>query len=176
MGVFNGLLIVASIYDTASKGKDYSGVVDKDEGGDKAAENELVKSAKTVYVLLDDSLNVVETHTPRLCVDDCFMDIYLLSVRSYALSPHSWHPPSLTQNVTQILVTRHAEHILLGTYYLIHMFDDRIDTRGTVKDLCVQGILDHITHGAEVEAWKDQAAVVTTEEALAQAIDSEVEV
>ncbi|KAF9442345.1 hypothetical protein P691DRAFT_765311 [Macrolepiota fuliginosa MF-IS2] len=53
----------------------------------------------------------------------------------------------------QIPVARHAELIL------------------PVKDLNVRGILDHITHDAEAEAQKDQAAVVTTGEALAQAID-----
>ncbi|KAF9440242.1 hypothetical protein P691DRAFT_782892 [Macrolepiota fuliginosa MF-IS2] len=43
-----------------------------------------------------------------------------------------------------------------------------------VKDLNDQGILDHIMHDTEAEAQKDQAAVVTMGEALAQAIDSGV--
>ncbi|KAF9440062.1 hypothetical protein P691DRAFT_783503, partial [Macrolepiota fuliginosa MF-IS2] len=65
-------------------------------------------------------------------------------------------------------VTHHAELILPGAYYLIRMLDDRIYAHDTVKDLRVQGILYHITHDAEAEAQKDQAAVDTTEEALAQ--------
>lgn len=50
------------------------------------------------------------------------------------------------------------------------MLDGRIDTHGTIKDLRAQGILDHITHDAEVEARKEQDAAVAKE-----AVDAEVE-
>ncbi|KAF9442979.1 multidrug resistance-associated ABC transporter [Macrolepiota fuliginosa MF-IS2] len=113
--------------------------------------------ARTKYVLLDDPLSAVDSHTSRF------------------LYEHLLRGPLLADR-TVILVTHHVELVLPGAYYLVRMLDGRIDTHGTVKDLRAQGILDHITHDAEVEAQKDQAAVVTAEEVLAQVIDSEAEV
>lgn len=60
---------------------------------------------------------------------------------------------------SQILVTHHVEFVLPGTYNLVRMLDGRIDTKGTVKNLCVHGILDHIP--AEVKGGGSVAAIET---------------
>ncbi|KAF9442983.1 hypothetical protein P691DRAFT_713861, partial [Macrolepiota fuliginosa MF-IS2] len=112
--------------------------------------------ARTKCVLLDDPLSAVDSHTSRF------------------LYEHLLRGPLLADR-TVILVTHHVELVLPGAYYLVRMLDGRIDTHGTIKSLRAQGILDHITHDAEVEVQKNQAAIVTTEEILTQTIDSEAE-
>ncbi|KAG1750553.1 uncharacterized protein EDB91DRAFT_1108133 [Suillus paluster] len=97
--------------------------------------------ARTKYVLLDDPLSAVDSHTARFLYERLFRG-------------------PLMENRTVILVTHHVELVLPGTYYLVRMLDGRIDTKGTVKDLRVQGVLDHITQDstAEVEEEKPIAA------------------
>lgn len=63
----------------------------------------------------------------------------------------------------QILVTHHVELVLPGAHYLIRMLDGRIDTHGTIKELRAQGILEHISQDAEVEAQMEEAAVAKEE-------------
>jgi len=45
----------------------------------------------------------------------------------------------------QILVTHHVELVLPKAYYLVRMLDGTIDTKGIVKELRAQGVLDDIT-------------------------------
>ncbi|KAF9231441.1 hypothetical protein BU15DRAFT_90912 [Melanogaster broomeanus] len=72
--------------------------------------------ARTKYVLLDDPLSALDSHTARFLYEN------LLS-------------GPLLANRTVILVTHHVELVLPGAHYLIRMLDGRIDSQGTVKDL-----------------------------------------
>ncbi|KAF9459383.1 multidrug resistance-associated ABC transporter [Collybia nuda] len=92
--------------------------------------------ARTKYVLLDDPLSAVDSHTSRF--------LYERLLRGPLLA-----------NRTVILVTHHVELVLPGAYYLVRMLDGRIDTQGTIKDLRAQGILEEITHDAAAEMEKD---------------------
>jgi ABC-type multidrug transport system fused ATPase/permease subunit len=87
--------------------------------------------ARTKYVLLDDPLSAVDSHTARFLFDRLFRG-------------------PLLANRTVVLVTHHVELVLPGTHYLIRMLDGRIDTQGTVKELRAQGVLDDITHDSAV--------------------------
>lgn len=57
---------------------------------------------------------------------------------------------------TQVLVTHHVELVLPGAYYLVRMLDGRIDTQGTVKELCAAGVLVNITHDENAEAKNNE--------------------
>ncbi|KAJ7647783.1 hypothetical protein FB45DRAFT_987394 [Roridomyces roridus] len=96
--------------------------------------------AKTKYVLLDDPLSAVDSHTSRTLYEKCLRG-------------------PLLANRTVVLVTHHVELVLPGAHYLVRMLDGRIDTQGTVKDLRAQGVLDEITHEAAVEVIKEEVAV-----------------
>ncbi|KAF9007209.1 multidrug resistance-associated ABC transporter [Cyathus striatus] len=93
--------------------------------------------ARTRYVLLDDPLSAVDSHTSRL--------LYEKLLRG----------PLLARR-TVILVTHHVELVLPGAYYLVRMLDGRIDTQGIVAELRAKGVLDDIAHDAEVEAQKEE--------------------
>ncbi|KIM37758.1 hypothetical protein M413DRAFT_448273 [Hebeloma cylindrosporum] len=95
--------------------------------------------ARTKYVLLDDPLSAVDSHTSRF--------LYEKLLRGPLLA-----------NRTVVLVTHHVELVLPGAYYLVRMLDGRIDTQGTVKDLREQGILEGIEHDTAVDAFKEQIA------------------
>ncbi|KAJ7186191.1 hypothetical protein C8R46DRAFT_1343242 [Mycena filopes] len=102
-------------------------------GGQKAR----VALARAVYVrskfvLLDDPLSAVDSHTARLLFDKLLRG-------------------PLMAHRTVILVTHHVDLVLSGAHYLVRMLDGRIDTQGTVQDLRAQGVLDHITHDAKAE-------------------------
>ncbi|TFK37295.1 multidrug resistance-associated ABC transporter [Crucibulum laeve] len=99
--------------------------------------------ARTKYVLLDDPLSAVDSHTSRF--------LYEKLLRGPLLA-----------NRTVILVTHHVELVLPGAYYLVRMLDGRIDTQGTVKELRAQGILDEITHDAEAEVHKEEIVEAET--------------
>jgi ABC-type multidrug transport system fused ATPase/permease subunit len=103
--------------------------------------------ARTKYVLLDDPLSAVDSHTSRFLYERLFRG-------------------PLMANRTVILVTHHVELVLPGTYYLVRMLDGCIDAKGTVKDLRAQGILDHIA--------QDSTADVKEEEPVA-AIEAPIE-
>ncbi|TDL18516.1 hypothetical protein BD410DRAFT_880297 [Rickenella mellea] len=81
--------------------------------------------ARTKYVLLDDPLSAVDSHTARFIYERLL------------LGP-------LMQNRTVVLVTHHVELVLPGAHYVVRMLDGRIDTQGTVKDLRSRGVLDEI--------------------------------
>ncbi|KAF7792210.1 hypothetical protein EIP86_003243 [Pleurotus ostreatoroseus] len=96
--------------------------------------------APTKYVLLDDPLSAVDSHTARFLFEKLLRG-------------------PLLANRTVILVTHHVELVLPGTYYVVRMLDGHIDTQGTVKELRSRGVLDDITHDEAIEAHKEQQAV-----------------
>ncbi|KAG5653253.1 hypothetical protein H0H81_001510 [Sphagnurus paluster] len=99
--------------------------------------------ARTKYVLLDDPLSAVDSHTSRF--------LYERLLRG-----------SLLANRTVILVTHHVELVLPGAYYLVRMLDGRIDTQGTIKDLQAQGVLEYIKQDAAVEVHKEEVIAADT--------------
>uniref|UniRef100_A0A8H7XII1 Multidrug resistance-associated ABC transporter n=1 Tax=Psilocybe cubensis TaxID=181762 RepID=A0A8H7XII1_PSICU len=107
--------------------------------------------ARTKYVLLDDPLSAVDSHTSRF--------LYEKLLRGPLLA-----------NRTVVLVTHHVELVLPGAHYLIRMLDGRIDTQGTVKELREQGVLEEIKLDASVDAHKEEAI-----EADAAAIEETLE-
>ncbi|KAL4065666.1 hypothetical protein V8B97DRAFT_2010327 [Scleroderma yunnanense] len=88
--------------------------------------------ARTKYVLLDDPLSAVDSHTARFLYDRLLRG-------------------PLLANRTVILVTHHVELVLPGAYYLVRMLDGRIDTQGTVKDLQERGVLDFIAQDSAAD-------------------------
>ncbi|KAJ7917702.1 hypothetical protein B0H13DRAFT_1994625 [Mycena leptocephala] len=107
-------------------------------GGQKAR----VALARAVYVrskfvLLDDPLSAVDSHTARLLFDKLLQG-------------------PLLANRTVILVTHHVDLVLSGTHYLVRMLEGRIDMQGTVEDLSAQGVLDVITHDAAADAKAEE--------------------
>ncbi|KAH8099895.1 multidrug resistance-associated ABC transporter [Cristinia sonorae] len=104
--------------------------------------------APTKYVLLDDPLSAVDSHTSRFLFERLFQG-------------------PLLKNRTVVLVTHHVELVLPGTHYLVRMLDGRIDTQGFVKDLRARGVLETITSDESVEVRKEEeqvAAEATPEE------------
>ncbi|TFY53857.1 hypothetical protein EVG20_g9943 [Dentipellis fragilis] len=101
--------------------------------------------APTKYVLLDDPLSAVDSHTARLLFEKLLQG-------------------PLLAHRTVLLVTHHVELVLPGTYYLVRMLDGRIDTQGTVADLRAQGVLDDIAQDEEVKAHEEEQVVAAKEE------------
>ncbi|KAJ7104541.1 hypothetical protein C8R43DRAFT_906911 [Mycena crocata] len=89
--------------------------------------------ARTKYVLLDDPLSAVDSHTARVLFDQLFCG-------------------PLLKNRTVVLVTHHLDLLMssrrsgFGAHYIVRMLDGRIDTQGTVQDLRHRGLLDAIQH------------------------------
>nr|VWO97308.1 NAD-dependent protein deacylase (EC (Regulatory protein SIR2 homolog) [Ganoderma boninense] len=81
--------------------------------------------APTKYVLLDDPLLAVDSHTAQFLVENLF------------------HGPLLA-NRTVILVTHHLDLVLPAAYYLVRMLNGCIDTQDTVENLRTRGILRKI--------------------------------
>ncbi|KAJ6497501.1 hypothetical protein C8R45DRAFT_898828 [Mycena sanguinolenta] len=96
--------------------------------------------AKTKYVLLDDPLSAVDSHTSRTLYEKCLRG-------------------PLLANRTVVLVTHHVQLVLGGAHYLCRMLDGRIDTQGTIKELRAQGVLDDIAEDAAVEVKKEELVV-----------------
>ncbi|KAJ7660132.1 hypothetical protein DFH06DRAFT_1472233 [Mycena polygramma] len=92
---------------------------------------------RTKFVLLDDPLSAVDSHTARFLFDKLLRG-------------------PLLAHRTVILVTHHIDLVLPGTHYLVRMLDGRIDVQGTVEDLRAQGILDEITQDAAAEAKAEE--------------------
>ncbi|TDL21671.1 multidrug resistance-associated ABC transporter [Rickenella mellea] len=88
--------------------------------------------ARTKYILLDDPLSAVDSHTTRFLFDRLF------------LGP-------LMKGRTVILVTHHVDVVMPATHYLVRMLDGRIDTQGTVKELRERGVLEEITQDSALE-------------------------
>ncbi|KAJ7197871.1 hypothetical protein C8J57DRAFT_1262609 [Mycena rebaudengoi] len=100
--------------------------------------------AKTKFILLDDPLSAVDSHTSRWLYEKCLCG-------------------PLMANRTVILVTHHVQLVMPGAYYLVRMLDGRIDTQGTVQKLRAQGVLEDIVHEAAIEAKEEELAVATEE-------------
>ncbi|KAH9854526.1 multidrug resistance-associated ABC transporter [Lenzites betulinus] len=111
--------------------------------------------ARSKYVLLDDPLSAVDSHTARFLYERLFRG-------------------PLLADRTVILVTHHVELVLPGAHYLVRMLDGRIDTQGTVEDLRNLGVLDMIVHVEEAEAQKDEQLAAAVGEADSHA-DIDVE-
>ncbi|KAJ6599295.1 hypothetical protein DFH09DRAFT_1130673 [Mycena vulgaris] len=90
----------------------------------------------TKYVLLDDPLSAVDSHTSRLLFDKLFCG-------------------PLLKDRTVVLVTHHIDLLLSasgkGAHYIVRMLDGRIDTQGTVQDLRARGLLDAIKRETPAE-------------------------
>lgn len=95
--------------------------------------------ARTKYVLLDDPLSAVDSHTARFLFDRLFCGPLLASR-------------------TVILVTHHVDLVLPGAHYLVRMLDGRIDSKGTIQELRERGILDDIAIHDTVEARANEMA------------------
>ncbi|KAF7974527.1 hypothetical protein HWV62_11990 [Athelia sp. TMB] len=81
--------------------------------------------ARTKYVLLDDPLSAVDSHTSRFLFERLFKG-------------------PLLEHRTVVLVTHHVELVTPGAHYLVRMLDGRIDTQGTIEELRAQGVLGSI--------------------------------
>ncbi|KAJ6577612.1 multidrug resistance-associated ABC transporter [Mycena capillaripes] len=92
---------------------------------------------RTKFVMLDDPLSAVDSHTARLLFEKLLRG-------------------PLLAHRTVILVTHHVDLVLPGAHYLVRMLDGRIDTQGTVEDLRAQGLLDDITHDATADAKAEE--------------------
>ncbi|KAL0058578.1 hypothetical protein AAF712_014741 [Marasmius tenuissimus] len=68
--------------------------------------------ARTKYVLLDDPLSAVDSHTSRYLYENLLCG-------------------PLLANRTVVLVTHHVDLVVPGAHYLVRMLDGRIDTQGT---------------------------------------------
>ncbi|KAI0048024.1 multidrug resistance-associated ABC transporter [Auriscalpium vulgare] len=109
--------------------------------------------SRAKYLLLDDPLSAVDSHTARVLFEKLLRG-------------------PLLANRTVVLVTHHVELVLPSSHYLVRMLDGRIDTQGTVAELRERGILDEITHEAEAEATEEKPAV-TAEQVGEQQGDEE---
>ncbi|TDL15864.1 hypothetical protein BD410DRAFT_816853 [Rickenella mellea] len=81
--------------------------------------------ARANYVLLDDPLSAVDSHTSRFLFDHLLLG-------------------SLLKGRTVILVTHHVKHVVPAAYYLVRMVDGRIDTQGAIQGLLERGVVDEI--------------------------------
>ncbi|KAF7299119.1 ABC bile acid [Mycena indigotica] len=88
---------------------------------------------RSKYVLLDDPLSAVDSHTAR------FLFEHLLC-------------GPLLANRTVILVTHHVDLVLPGARYLVRMLDGRIDIQGAVEDLRALNVLENIAQDAHTKA------------------------
>ncbi|KAL1762723.1 hypothetical protein FB107DRAFT_198344 [Schizophyllum commune] len=91
--------------------------------------------ARTKYVLLDDPLSAVDSHTSRFLFERLLCG-------------------PLLRNRTVVLVTHHVDLVLPSAHYFIRMLDGRIDTQGSVQALRAEGVLEDIAQSEEVEAHK----------------------
>ncbi|KAH9924948.1 multidrug resistance-associated ABC transporter [Amylocystis lapponica] len=112
--------------------------------------------APTKYVLLDDPLSAVDSHTARFLFERLLRG-------------------PLLAHRTVILVTHHVELVLPGAHYLVRMLDGRIDTQGTVKELRERGVLDDIAQDESVEVHKEEQAVEAAEQEADAEIDAAAE-
>ncbi|KAJ6542780.1 multidrug resistance-associated ABC transporter [Mycena capillaripes] len=112
--------------------------------------------ARKKYVLLDDPLSAVDSHTSRFLYEKCLRG-------------------PLLAHRTVILVTHHVELVLPGAHYVVRMLDGRIDAQGTVQELRARGVLDEIAHEAAVEVKKEELALpvdVVDSETLIEQIEA----
>ncbi|KAI0275322.1 multidrug resistance-associated ABC transporter [Gloeopeniophorella convolvens] len=106
--------------------------------------------APAKYVLLDDPLSAVDSHTARFLFEKLLRG-------------------PLLANRTVILVTHHVELVLPGAHYLVRMLDGRIDTQGTLSELRARGILDEIAQSEEVTAHEEEQKAAAEEPSAEEA-------
>ncbi|KAF8211356.1 multidrug resistance-associated ABC transporter [Mycena galopus ATCC 62051] len=102
--------------------------------------------AWTKYVLLDDPLSAVDSHTARILFDKLFRG-------------------PLLKNRTVVLVTHHLDLLLSGkegsgAHYVVRMLNGRIDAQGTVQDLRARGLLEALKHDSKHESPADMTTAV----------------
>lgn len=88
------------------------------------------------YVLLDDPLSAVDSHTARFLYEKLFLG-------------------ELMKGRTVVLVTHHMELVLPGAGYLVRMVDGRVDVQGNVKELRERGVLEAVKLEGSVEEQKE---------------------
>ncbi|KAI0317356.1 ABC transporter type 1, transmembrane domain-containing protein [Amylostereum chailletii] len=99
------------------------------------------------YLLLDDPLSAVDSHTACVLFEKLFQG-------------------PLMASRTVILVTHHVDLVLPGAHYLVCMLDGRIDTQGTVVDLRAQGFIHDVVHKSATELGaEDQTDILDEGEA-----------
>ncbi|KAF7346282.1 ATP-dependent bile acid permease [Mycena sanguinolenta] len=106
--------------------------------------------AWTKYVLLDDPLSAVDSHTSRILFEKLFCG-------------------PLLKDRTVVLVTHHIDLLLSGNegsgaHYLVRMLDGRIDAQGTVQDLRARGLLEAIKHDLKNESPSEASAAEAKED------------
>ncbi|KAJ6508827.1 hypothetical protein C8R45DRAFT_815212 [Mycena sanguinolenta] len=106
--------------------------------------------AWTKYVLLDDPLSAVDSHTSRILFERLFCG-------------------PLLQNRTVVLVTHHIDLLLSGNegrgaHYIVRMLDGRIDGQGTVQDLRARGVLEAMKHDLKNESPPEASAAEEKED------------
>ncbi|KAF9039893.1 multidrug resistance-associated ABC transporter [Panaeolus papilionaceus] len=97
--------------------------------------------ARTKYVLLDDPLSAVDSHTARHLYERLLCG------------------PLLAHRAV-VLVTHHVGLVLPGANYLVRMLDGRIDEQGTIKDLDSLGKLEDIVREESVKLVNDDTVLV----------------
>nr|GAT50560.1 ABC bile acid [Mycena chlorophos] len=107
---------------------------------------------RSKYVLLDDPLSAVDSHTARFLFEKLFNG-------------------PLLANRTVILVTHHVDLVLPSAHYLVRMLDGRIDLQGTIGELRAMGVLADITHDAQADAEREE--VVAANEEPSTTVDSQ---
>lgn len=103
--------------------------------------------APTGFVLLDDPLSAVDSHTARFLVERLFRG-------------------PLLAHRTVVLVTHHVDLVLPLAGYLVKMQDGSIETQGTVSDLTARSILDNI------KSQLPEGTTERTESAAAEALET----
>ncbi|KAF9259759.1 hypothetical protein L218DRAFT_873993 [Marasmius fiardii PR-910] len=101
--------------------------------------------ARTQYVLLDDPLSAVDSHTSRYLYENLLCG-------------------PLLRGRTVVLVTHHVDLVIPRAHYLVRMLDGRVDTQGTVRELRERGLLDSIASEEGVQAHRQSLVVEEKEE------------
>ncbi|KAI0752843.1 multidrug resistance-associated ABC transporter [Daedaleopsis nitida] len=96
--------------------------------------------APTQFVLLDDPLSAVDSHTARFLFEKLFCG-------------------PLLAHRTVVLVTHHVELVLPGAHYFVRLLDGRVDRDGEIATLRSRGEFNDILRFEEVEVHKEEQAV-----------------
>ncbi|KAJ7121096.1 multidrug resistance-associated ABC transporter [Mycena epipterygia] len=107
------------------------------------------------YVLLDDPLSAVDSHTARHIYQHCLRG-------------------PLLENRTVILVTHHVKLVLPGAEYFVQMEDGRITVQGTAADLRAQGVLDRVPRNLGVGEEKHKKSMEAAQALVGGLISEQV--